>query len=146
MLARYRSLTTLGVSAALASLTVGGAVAQDALPDAESNRFTPSTLRVDPETAAPEAAAPGATTQSVPSEPIPTGFLREAPAAFDNRTNGFDVQGPAFEDLDADNVVALRSFNDNRFVFEEVEQVADGLGPTYNAQACRECHPERARD
>ena len=36
--------------------------------------------------------------------------------------------------------VALRSFNDNRFVFEEVETTADGLGPTYNAQSCRECH------
>ena len=34
----------------------------------------------------------------------------------------------------------LRSFNDNRFIFEEVETVADGLGPTFNAQACRECH------
>jgi len=123
------------VSAVLASLTMGGAIAQDAVPNAESNRFTPSTLRVDPET-----AAPGASTESVTPEPLPTGFLREAPAAFDNRTNGFDVQGPAFEDLNEDNVVALRSFNDNRFVFEEVEQVADGLGPTYNAQACRECH------
>jgi CxxC motif-containing protein (DUF1111 family) len=36
--------------------------------------------------------------------------------------------------------VPLRSFNDNRFIFEEFESVADGLGPTYNAQACRECH------
>ncbi|HTM30189.1 MAG TPA: hypothetical protein VL263_02740 [Vicinamibacterales bacterium] len=36
--------------------------------------------------------------------------------------------------------VALRSFNDNRLIFEEVEDVADGLGPTYNAQSCRECH------
>ena len=34
----------------------------------------------------------------------------------------------------------LRSFNDNRFIFEEVEHVADGLGPTFNAQSCRECH------
>src|SRR5207237_3241734 len=68
------------------------------------------------------------------------GCLREAPAAFDNRTNGFDPQGPAFDTLEEDNVVALRSFNDNRFVFEEVEHVADGLGPTFNAQSCRECH------
>ena len=30
--------------------------------------------------------------------------------------------------------------NESRFVFEEVETVADGLGPTYNAQSCRECH------
>ena len=32
------------------------------------------------------------------------------------------------------------SYNDNRFIFEEVEGNADGLGPTYNAQSCRECH------
>jgi CxxC motif-containing protein (DUF1111 family) len=64
----------------------------------------------------------------------------EAPTGFDNRTNGFNVQGPDFETLSADNVAPLRSFNDNRFLFEEMEVVADGLGPTYNAQACRECH------
>ena len=34
----------------------------------------------------------------------------------------------------------LSSFNDNRFIFEEVEGVDDGLGPTFNAQSCRECH------
>jgi CxxC motif-containing protein (DUF1111 family) len=37
-------------------------------------------------------------------------------------------------------VVARRSFNDNRFIFEEREEIADGLGPTYNAQGCVECH------
>jgi CxxC motif-containing protein (DUF1111 family) len=95
---------------------------------------------VDPEGAAPEVAAPDASTQAVTPEPLPSGFLREAPAAFDNRTNGFDVQGPAFDGINEDTVVALRSFNDNRFIFEEVEHVADGLGPTFNAQACRECH------
>ena len=64
----------------------------------------------------------------------------EAPTGFDNRTNGFSRQGPAFDTLDEDNVVPLRSFNDNRFIFEEVETAADGLGPTYNAQGCVECH------
>jgi CxxC motif-containing protein (DUF1111 family) len=64
----------------------------------------------------------------------------EAPAGFDNLTNGLTPQGPAFASLTADNVVPLRSFNDNRFVFEEVETIADGLGPVYNAQSCRECH------
>lgn len=64
----------------------------------------------------------------------------EAPTGFDNLTNGFDKQGPAFETLNEDNVVPLRSFNDNRFLFEEVETVEDGLGPTYNGQSCRECH------
>jgi len=64
----------------------------------------------------------------------------EAPAGFDNVTNGFDPQGPAFDTINENNVVANRSFNDNRFIFEEVETVADGVGPTYNAQSCRECH------
>jgi CxxC motif-containing protein (DUF1111 family) len=64
----------------------------------------------------------------------------EAPAGFDNLTNGFNEQGPPFEELNEDNIVALRSFNDNRFIFEEFEKIKDGLGPTYNAQSCRECH------
>ncbi len=64
----------------------------------------------------------------------------EAPTGFDNRTNGFDPQGPAFDTINEDNVEPLRSFNDNRFIFEEVEGNVDGLGPTFNAQSCRECH------
>ncbi len=64
----------------------------------------------------------------------------EAPTGFDNRTNGFDRQGPPFDTITGENVVALRSFNDNRFIFEEVETIADGVGPNYNAQSCRECH------
>ena len=64
----------------------------------------------------------------------------EAPTGFDGQTNGMDPQGQPFDTLDEDNVVPLRSFNDNRFIFEEAETVADGLGPTYNAQSCRECH------
>jgi CxxC motif-containing protein (DUF1111 family) len=69
-----------------------------------------------------------------------TPVLSEALAAFDSRTNGLDPQGPDFGTLNESSAVALRSFNDNRFIFEEVETVKDGLGPTYNAQSCRECH------
>jgi CxxC motif-containing protein (DUF1111 family) len=64
----------------------------------------------------------------------------EAPSGFDNQTNGFDPQGAPFSTIDEHNVVPLRSFNDNRFIFEEAETLDDGLGPTYNAQGCRECH------
>jgi CxxC motif-containing protein (DUF1111 family) len=64
----------------------------------------------------------------------------EAPTGFDNKTNGFTEQGPALDSLTGETVVSGRSFNDDRFIFEEVETVADGLGPTYNAQSCRECH------
>jgi len=50
----------------------------------------------------------------------------EAPAAFDNQTNGASDQS---------------TFSAAEDVFTEVEQVSpDGLGPVYNAQSCRECH------
>ena len=65
---------------------------------------------------------------------------QEAPTGFDNLTNGFDEQGFIYENMNSRNVVALRSFNDNRFIFEESENTADGLGPTYNAQSCAACH------
>jgi CxxC motif-containing protein (DUF1111 family) len=64
----------------------------------------------------------------------------EAPTGFDDRTNGYLPQGPDYDDIDEDTVVAGRSFNDNRFIFEEVETQDDGLGPVYNGQSCRECH------
>ena len=67
-------------------------------------------------------------------------FFTEAPTGFDNRTNGYLRQGAPYDTLNEDNVVPDRSFNDNRFIFEEVESIADGLGPTYNAQSCAECH------
>ena len=64
----------------------------------------------------------------------------EAPAGYDNLTNGYTVQGPPFETINGGNVTALASHNDNRFIFEKFETVSDGIGPTYNAQSCRECH------
>ena len=146
MNSRFRGLTTWAAAAAFSSLASHGAsaepAAQNAVANPDFNRFTPSLLRVDPETDTPTANLPAtsATTQAVTAEPISGGPFREAPAGFDNRTNGFDNQGPAFDSLTEDTVVALRSFNDNRFVFEEVEKISDGLGPTYNAQSCRECH------
>jgi CxxC motif-containing protein (DUF1111 family) len=57
--------------------------------------------------------------------PAPT----EAPAAFDAQmhlvTNGFTTQ---------------TQFDADRQTFEEVDQLANGLGPVYNAQSCAECH------
>jgi CxxC motif-containing protein (DUF1111 family) len=49
----------------------------------------------------------------------------EAPAAFDGASNGLVDQ--ATHDAD-------------REEFDGVEAIADGLGPLYNAQSCRECH------
>lgn len=49
----------------------------------------------------------------------------EAPAGYDNLTNGFETQ---------------TQFDLDRTVFEEREGIAEGLGPVYNAQSCAECH------
>jgi CxxC motif-containing protein (DUF1111 family) len=51
--------------------------------------------------------------------------VTEAPTSMDTTTNGVSTQA----DMDA-----------ARDVFEEVEFIANGLGPVYNAQSCRECH------
>jgi CxxC motif-containing protein (DUF1111 family) len=49
----------------------------------------------------------------------------EAPTSFNNQSNG--VTDPA-------------TFAADLAVFSEREEIADGLGPIYNAQACVECH------
>jgi len=49
----------------------------------------------------------------------------EAPTGFDNKSNG---------------MVDDATHQADQAKFEETETVADGLGPLYNAQSCRECH------
>ncbi len=49
----------------------------------------------------------------------------EAPAGFDNLTNGATDQ---------------TQFDANLGTFSEREGIADGLGPVFNAQSCAECH------
>src|SRR5207244_2436733 len=53
-----------------------------------------------------------------------TGYT-EAPSGFDNQTNG---------------LIEQTEFSHLKHVFEEVDTIADGLGPVYNAQSCAECH------
>src|SRR5437867_67746 len=51
--------------------------------------------------------------------------LTEAPAGFDNKSNG---------------LVDDATHQADQEKFDETENVEDGLGPLYNAQSCRECH------
>jgi CxxC motif-containing protein (DUF1111 family) len=51
--------------------------------------------------------------------------VTEAPAGFDNRTNGFSAQAT----MDA-----------ARDTFSEVELLTDGIGPTFNNTSCVSCH------
>jgi CxxC motif-containing protein (DUF1111 family) len=49
----------------------------------------------------------------------------EAPAGFDNQTNGH---------------ISQADFDDDRDEFEQVENADDGLGPTFNHTSCANCH------
>src|SRR2546428_13162291 len=60
--------------------------------------------------------------------PVPS-TAAEASTGFDNRSNGAADDSTHQADQDA---------------FDEVKELADGLGPLYNAQACRECHQNPA--
>jgi hypothetical protein len=51
----------------------------------------------------------------------------EAPASFDDQTNGFEPQGDPN---------TPGTFLGDKAAFEAREQKVDGLGPVYNAQAC----------
>jgi CxxC motif-containing protein (DUF1111 family) len=68
------------------------------------------------------ACSTGPRTNS-PAPPNPPPL--QAPTGFDNTSNGF---------ADASTHQA------DQAKFDEIEQIADGLGPLYNAQSCRECH------
>lgn len=62
----------------------------------------------------------------------------EAPAAFDNQTNGFEPQGTPVPPGTVN--VTPGNFEADKFIFSVVDEIPDGLGPVYNAQSCRECH------
>jgi CxxC motif-containing protein (DUF1111 family) len=64
---------------------------------------------------------------SVSAAPAPAPPALEAPTGFDNRSNGVADDGTHQADMAK---------------FDAIEQVADGLGPLYNAQSCRECHQD----
>src|ERR1044071_9023408 len=51
--------------------------------------------------------------------------VTEAPAAFDSQSNGLTSNGQFKQDMKA---------------FAEAEENDDGVGPTYNARSCAECH------
>jgi CxxC motif-containing protein (DUF1111 family) len=53
--------------------------------------------------------------------------------------NGFGTLGDPVNEC-TNPAVAGRSFRDNKAIFEEREEVDEGLGPTYNDVACSSCH------
>ena len=63
--------------------------------------------------------------QRAPAPAAPTVAATEAPTGFDGVPNG---------------MVDQATHDQDREEFDGVEGPADGLGPLYNAQSCRECH------
>ena len=80
----------------------------------------------DAGTSEPSAGEPevGVVTSAEGSD-VHLAAVTEAPTGFDALTNGF---------------VDQTAFDAARVTFAGVEEIADGLGPVFNAQSCRECH------
>ena len=63
--------------------------------------------------------------------------ISEAPANFDDKTNGLIPQGTPVPDC-TDPVPG--TFLHDKAIFEEIEAIDEGLGPIYNDKACGACH------
>ena len=105
---------------------------KNAYPQLVLSLFLPTSLLAvacspDGSTATEEAttAVAAAAVSVMPEAALTAAAVTEAPTGFDNLTNG---------------VLSQTDFDAAKDVFEEVEAIADGLGPVYNAQSCRECH------
>src|SRR4030095_15125761 len=77
--------------------------------------------------------------QVVESQTATEALTTDMDARTDDLFNGFGAKGTPIDECVAD-PVPNRSFEDNKFIFDELEDIADGLGPTYNAPGCGDCH------
>jgi CxxC motif-containing protein (DUF1111 family) len=82
----------------------------------------------------------GAVALAAPTEALTT----DMDAKTDDLFNNFGARGTPPDECVADAVPPTArgngTFEDNKFIFEEEETVADGLGPTYNDVGCVTCH------
>src|SRR5436190_23162941 len=93
-------------------------------------------LEVDPET----SSGTGNVSIQAPTEALTT----DMDAKTDDLFNNFGARGTPINECvaDAEPPTARGNgrFEDNKFIFEEEETIADGLGPTYNDVGCVTCH------
>jgi CxxC motif-containing protein (DUF1111 family) len=73
----------------------------------------------------PHALPPASKAQATTAHTKLAPHLSQAPAGFDNASN---------------EVVDAPTHQSDQANFERFESIADGLGPLFNAQSCRECH------
>src|SRR6476646_7895660 len=76
--------------------------------------------------------------------PATEALTTDMDAKTDDLFNNFGARGTPINECIADAVPPTARgngrFEDNKFIFEEEETVADGLGPTYNDVGCVTCH------
>ena len=82
---------------------------------------------------------------SASSSAVESQTIQEAPTTdlnvlTDDLFNGLGARGTPIDECVGGPPVPNRSFEDNKFIFEERETVDDGLGPTYNDVGCVSCH------
>jgi len=110
------------------STWTSGSVDLEGVPENDTTTYTFS-LKEEPAAAKGSFAAELPCTQPPVAEALANGF--------DDVTNGLIDQGKPPEEC-AEPVPG--TFLQDKAIFEEVDEVGDGLGPVYNAQSCRECH------
>jgi CxxC motif-containing protein (DUF1111 family) len=80
-------------------------------------------------------SVPGSVQGEGPAE-APTTALD---ARVDDLHNGFGSKGTPIHEC-VEDPVPNRSFEDNKFIFNELETLQDGVGPVYNDIGCGSCH------
>jgi len=108
-----------------------GSVDLEGVPENDTTTYTFSTK--DDPTAVAQEGQVAKTILSCQQPPI----AQAKANGFDDVTNDFVDQGKPPENC-VDPVPG--TFLMDKAIFEEVDEIADGLGPVYNAQSCRECH------
>ena len=81
-----------------------------------------------------------ASRSSVESQTIQEAPTTDLNSLTDDLFNGLGQRGTPIDECVSGPPVPNRSFEDNKFIFEERETADDGLGPTYNDVGCVSCH------
>ena len=105
-----------------------GSVDLEGVPENDTTTFTFSTTEEPP---AAKTAPPVNLTCTQP--PITEALAN----GFDDFTNNLIPQGDELKECEEP---VPGTFLHDKAIFEEVDEVGDGLGPVYNAQGCKECH------
>ncbi|HJP93106.1 MAG TPA: di-heme oxidoredictase family protein [Pyrinomonadaceae bacterium] len=119
-----------------------GSVDLEGVPENDTTTYTFSTTSDPPAAGATQTSTSSETSMATAQTDLSCVQppISQAPAnGFDDVTNGLIPQG-ATPDPCASPAPTPGTFLVDKSVFDDVDEIDDGLGPVYNAQSCRECH------